>query len=45
MSEMIVDGLMCQVCGGAMEDIDKYCVGGELEDEVPGYPRTCEDCK
>ena len=44
-AEMIQDGLLCQVCGGAMEDIADWCDGGIHEDEVPGYPRTCELCK
>jgi len=43
-TKMIMDGLLCQECGGAMEDINEYCDGGESEGEVPGYPRTCEDC-
>lgn len=33
-SEMILEGLLCQVCGSYMDDF-----------EEPGYPRTCEDCK
>ncbi|WP_019377699.1 hypothetical protein [Virgibacillus halodenitrificans] len=33
-AEMIINGLLCNVCGGYMEDF-----------EEPGYPRTCEDCK
>ncbi len=29
----ILDGMFCQFCG-------EY-----LEDEAPGYPRSCKDCK
>lgn len=31
--EMILDGILCEVCGGYIED-----------DETPGHPRKCEDC-
>ncbi|MGL4695225.1 hypothetical protein [Enterococcus larvae] len=37
-AEMVLDGTLCDVCGGVFDDI----VAGE---EEPGYPRTCEDCK
>ncbi|GED33996.1 hypothetical protein BCE02nite_51370 [Brevibacillus centrosporus] len=33
-SERILSGLMCQVCGGYLEDFAE-----------PGYPRTCEECE
>lgn len=33
-TEMILNGLLCQVCGTYMDDY-----------EEPGYPRTCNDCK
>ncbi|WP_258022808.1 hypothetical protein [Brevibacillus formosus] len=33
-AEMIISGLVCQVCGESMDDF-----------EEPGYPRTCEDCQ
>jgi len=33
-SEMIFSGLLCQVCGAYMDDL-----------EEPGYPRTCPDCE
>lgn len=38
-SEMMMEGLLCQSCGVYMgdEDDDDY--------EAPGYPVTCEDCK
>ena len=43
--ELILDGLLCQVCGGAMDDINDYCIGGRYGNGYPGYPRTCADCK
>ncbi|WP_311918601.1 hypothetical protein [Carnobacterium divergens] len=33
LAEMTINGLLCQQCGGYLEDF-----------EEPGYPRTCEDC-
>ena len=30
--DYIADGLCCQVCGAY------------IDDDEPGYPRTCEDC-
>ncbi|MCO6019364.1 hypothetical protein [Carnobacterium divergens] len=33
LAEMTINGLLCQECGGYLEDF-----------EEPGYPRTCEDC-
>jgi hypothetical protein len=33
-AEMIIDGILCQLCGTAMG-----------YDEAPGYPRTCDDCE
>lgn len=40
---MFLDGLLCQSCGGLMEDLipDE---GDELLD-APGFPRNCEDCE
>lgn len=32
-AEMILNGLLCQICGSYMDDY-----------EEPGYPRTCDDC-
>jgi hypothetical protein len=32
-AEMILEGILCQVCG-------EY-----IDDEPCGYPRTCEECK
>lgn len=31
---MMLNGLLCQVCGTYMDDF-----------EEPGYPRTCDDCQ
>lgn len=33
-SEMMLDGTLCQVCGELIEDMS-----------CPGYPRTCDSCK
>lgn len=33
-AEMILEGLLCQECGGVMDDL-----------ESPGYPRTCDFCR
>ena len=33
-TDMILGGLMCQICGAYMDDL-----------EEPGHPRTCEDCE
>ena len=40
MADMMLDGTLCQECGGVMEDISE-----NHELESPGYPRTCADCK
>lgn len=32
-AEMILDGILCEVCGTYIEDL-----------EESGYPRKCEDC-
>ena len=37
-SEMMLDGTLCQVCGAAMDDVWEGFV-------APGYPRTCNYCK
>ena len=42
-SEMVLDGTLCQICGGLMEDL-KPDKGNELLDP-PGYPRACPACK
>ena len=36
-SEMMQDGILCQICGVFMDDLQDG-------DEAPGYPRTCEGC-
>lgn len=33
-ADMILMGFLCQECGAIMEDCD-----------MPGFPRTCQDCK
>jgi hypothetical protein len=33
-AEMILEGLLCQVCGAYIE-----------EGEAEGYPRSCSDCE
>lgn len=33
MADMILGGVLCQVCGGYIEDEDW------------GFPRTCDDCQ
>ena len=42
-SEMILDGTLCQICGGVFADLipDK---GRTLLDS-PGHPRTCKSCE
>ena len=42
MSEAILEGIFCQMCGCLMEDMLND--NDELV-EPPGYPRTCEDCE
>jgi hypothetical protein len=32
-AEAILDGTLCQVCGEL------------IDDDAPGYPRTCEGCQ
>ncbi len=39
-AEMILDGILCQLCGAIMPDM--------LDDstpDAPGHPRYCEDCE
>lgn len=33
-SEMVLDGILCEVCGVYIDD-----------DKDPGHPRKCEDCE
>ena len=42
-SEMILDGVLCQVCGELFDDLKP--ASGNVLLPPPGYPRTCEDCK
>jgi hypothetical protein len=37
-AEMILEGILCQICGGLMEDVTE-------KSPIPGYPRTSEDCE
>ena len=37
-TELILEGVLCQECGGLMEDIEEDFGG-------PGYPQTCEECR
>lgn len=37
-TELIMAGIMCQMCGQWMDDI------ADPDFVEPGYPRTCEDC-
>ncbi|MBV4450705.1 hypothetical protein KM792_13730 [Clostridium tyrobutyricum] len=42
-SELIMEGILCEKCGCLIEDLiqedtDKLLPG-------PGYPRLCDDCK
>ena len=45
----INNGIMCQICGGWMPEVDK--AGTDTEklnaffDNPPGYSRTCPDCE
>lgn len=43
-SEMVLEGTLCQVCGGLMPDLVPKEEGMELK-APPGYPRTCPECK
>lgn len=41
-ADMMWVGTLCEVCGAVMDDlIPEY---GEVLEDAPGYPRTCEDC-
>lgn len=47
-ADMILEGVLCQVCGGLMDDFclpDDWPADKEpTEQAAPGYPRTCNDC-
>jgi hypothetical protein len=34
--EMMLEGILCQYCGGYVDDL--------FFDEAPGFPRSCETC-
>lgn len=42
-SDMMMEGILCQQCGVIMEDMIPDANGKQRE--VPGYPRTCDDCR
>jgi len=42
-SEMIIDGILCQKCGCLMEDL--IVLGSSTLKKAPGYPRTCSLCQ
>ena len=47
-TDLILDGLLCQVCGHAMHDLYSMRIQGSQdidESKIPGYPRTCKLCK
>ena len=55
-ADMMLDGTLCQVCGGLMEDMSpseeelaaapKNKEGLPIIDrKAPGHPRTCEGCQ
>ena len=47
-TDLVLDGLLCQVCGHAMPDLYSMRVQGSQdldESKIPGYPRTCKACK
>jgi hypothetical protein len=45
-SELMLEGVLCQICGGYMDDLETKMIDGkEHIVEVPGFPRTCPSCK
>lgn len=45
-SEDVINGICCQLCGQWMDDIFvKRVLDHKLYNSPPGYPRTCSDCK
>lgn len=42
-ADMILEGTLCQECGGLIEDLIPT-IGEELLG-APGHPRECEDCE
>lgn len=41
-SEMILDGTLCERCGTLMEDL--LVEASKALKEAPGHPRLCSDC-
>jgi hypothetical protein len=42
----MLDGVLCQCCGVYMDDLETKMIDGkEHVINLPGYPRTCKDCK
>lgn len=55
-ADMMLDGTLCQVCGGIMDDMspsdEELAAAPRDKDdlpiihrEAPGFPRTCASCK
>lgn len=48
-SEDILKGIMCQICGVWMPEVDKAGTDtkklNDFFDNPPGYPRSCPDCQ
>lgn len=42
-TEMILDGILCEQCGCIIEDLIPTDDSEELF-EGPGYPRKCKEC-
>jgi len=42
-ADMVLEGILCQVCGVLMEDL--VVEGQEELSEGPGYPQTCPACQ
>ncbi len=42
-AEMILDGALCQICGGLVYEGNPD--DATEEEFSPGYPRTCEECE
>jgi len=38
------DGLLCNECGTAMDDLEELADDDGVIRHVPGHPRICEDC-
>jgi hypothetical protein len=45
-TDLMLDGVLCQCCGVYMDDLETKMIDGkEHVINLPGYPRTCKDCK